>query len=248
MGKSFHAAAPRRTRDRCQQNGAKSGFRHGPRYVLFHGADSANRLVALEFTRDGANCAGLSQRVTSSSRDRDSHLPTRKRPTTFSRLTDTNNMYIHIFVKPQMAPTTLEDALPTLSCACANLRRAARAVTRLYDEELRGSGLKPTQFTLLMALDEAGETTQGKLGEILALDSTTLTRTLRPLVRRGAIRGIKGRDRRQWHFSLTAAGRRTFERARPNWQRAQRRLRESLGQSRWKQLAESLEQVTRAAL
>ena len=165
-----------------------------------------------------------------------------------SRLTDTNNMYIHIFVKPQMAPTTLEDALPTLSCACANLRRAARAVTRLYDEELRGSGLKPTQFTLLMALDEAGETTQGKLGEILALDSTTLTRTLRPLVRRGAIRGIKGRDRRQWHFSLTAAGRRTFERARPNWQRAQRRLRESLGQSRWKQLAESLEQVTRAAL
>ena len=69
MGKSFHAAAPRRTRDRCQQNGAKSGFRHGPRYVLFHGADSANRLVALELTRDGANCAGLSQRVTSSSRD-----------------------------------------------------------------------------------------------------------------------------------------------------------------------------------
>ncbi|HZD40950.1 MAG TPA: hypothetical protein VE131_09530 [Terriglobales bacterium] len=44
--------------------------------------------------------------------------------------------------------------LPVLPCACANLRRAARAVTRLYDQELRGTGLNVTQLTLLQALVE----------------------------------------------------------------------------------------------
>lgn len=78
-----------------------------------------------------------------------------------------------------------------LPCACANLRRAARAVTQLYDQELRGSGLKSTQFTPLEALAEIPGTTQGGLGDLLALDSTTLTRTLRPLIRRGWVRGAR---------------------------------------------------------
>lgn len=138
--------------------------------------------------------------------------------------------------------------LPTLSCACANLRRAARAVTRLYDLELRSTGLKPTQFTLLMALDAAGETTQGKLGEILALDSTTLTRTLGLLLKRGAIRAVQGDDRRERHLRLTAEGRQMFRRARPGWDTAQRRLKESLGKSDWEQLGKMLERVTQAAV
>ena len=40
-----------------------------------------------------------------------------------------------------------------LSCACANLRRAARVITRLYDAALRPSGLSVAQFTLLQALN-----------------------------------------------------------------------------------------------
>jgi DNA-binding MarR family transcriptional regulator len=135
-----------------------------------------------------------------------------------------------------------------LSCACASLRRAARAVTRLYDQELRASGLKSTQFTLLMALRTAGNITQGQLGEILALDSTTLTRTLRILLRQGAIRAVPGQDRRERHLSLTAEGRQRFHRARPDWERAQRRLKSSLGQPEWQQLGEILAQVTQAAL
>ena len=151
-------------------------------------------------------------------------------------------------MKREKKSIATEKISPALPCACANLRRASRAVTRLYDEELRTSGLKPTQFTLLMALDTAGETTQGDLGQILALDSTTLTRTLAPLLRRGSIRAVQGRDRRERHLSLTAEGRQRFNRARPYWERAQRRLKGSLGQSTWEQLGEILAQVTRAAL
>ena len=137
--------------------------------------------------------------------------------------------------------------LPLLPCACANLRRAARAVTRLYDEELRYTALEPTQFTLLMALDLAGEVTQGHLGRILALDSTTLTRTLRLLLARGWVRAAAGSDRRERYLSLTPQGRRKFRRAQPAWERAQQRLEGALGPAQWKSLAATLEEVARAA-
>ena len=78
------------------------------------------------------------------------------------------------------------ESLPALPCACANLRRAARAVTRGYEAALKGTGLTPTQHTLLQALDLLGLSPQGALGELLAIDSTTLTRTLRPLERAGS--------------------------------------------------------------
>src|SRR5213080_2504071 len=80
-----------------------------------------------------------------------------------------------------LAPTP---PVPSLPCACANMRRAARAVTQLYDAALRPSGLRITQFTLLRALARAGgPMTQDALGELLAVDSTTLSRTLRQLER-----------------------------------------------------------------
>src|SRR5580700_11770970 len=77
----------------------------------------------------------------------------------------------------------MQGMLPVLPCACANLRRTARAVTRLYNKELRPTGLELTQFTLLMALNITGETTQGDLGKLLALDTTSLTRMLRFLTK-----------------------------------------------------------------
>src|SRR5437773_6312731 len=90
-----------------------------------------------------------------------------------------------------------------LPCACASLRRAARAVTRAYALELRGTGLNPTQFTLLWALDRMGPSPQGALGELLAIDSATLTRTLAPLARRGWIRAERGADRRERRWQVS---------------------------------------------
>ena len=98
---------------------------------------------------------------------------------------------------PAGAAPELERSLPVLPCARANLRRAARAVTRMYDRELRETGLEPTQYSLLMALNLKGEITQGELGTLLALDTTTLTRMLRPLTHRGWIGERPGKDRRR---------------------------------------------------
>jgi|SRR5579863_3862467 DNA-binding MarR family transcriptional regulator len=124
--------------------------------------------------------------------------------------------------------------LPVLPCACAELRRAARAVTRLYDAALRPSGLRATQFTLLQALTLTGSPLrQGMLGEILALDTTTLSRTLRPLEEAKWIRSVAGADGRERYVELTPLGRRVLERATPAWKAAQRRLEAAMGPREW---------------
>src|SRR5690242_17569382 len=124
----------------------------------------------------------------------------------------------------------------SLGCACADLRRATRAVTQLYDAALRREGLRATQFTLLQVLARAGAVTQGTLADILATDSTTLSRTLAPLESARWIRSFPGGDRRQRLVELTPAGRRVLERATPAWESVQHRLRERLGEAGWRAL------------
>jgi DNA-binding MarR family transcriptional regulator len=134
-----------------------------------------------------------------------------------------------------------------LPCACANLRRAARAATRIYNQELRSIELELTQYTLLMTLDLMGKTTQKALGKLLAMDSTTLTRTLSFLLERKWVSANPGEDRREKLLTLTPAGRRKFQQAQPNWQRAQEKLRVSVGEKTWQQMGQMLTHITTAA-
>lgn len=130
-----------------------------------------------------------------------------------------------------------------LPCVGSSLRRAARAATRLYERELRDSGLRSTQFTLLQALELAGEVTQGQLGSILSIDSTTLTRSLQPLIGEGWVKETRGDDRRERHLALTASGRRKLEDTMPAWRRAQTRLKKALGRN-WEELDADLRRIT----
>ena len=143
--------------------------------------------------------------------------------------------------------TKAQQSFPQLPCACANLRRAARAATRMYNRELRPSELELTQFTLLMALDLTGEITQKRLGKLLAMDSTTLTRTLSLVAKRNWIREKAGDDRRQKLISLTGDGRRKLQQAQPHWERAQKNLRANLGEAPWRQMGQLLDAITAAS-
>lgn len=124
-------------------------------------------------------------------------------------------------------------SLPSLPCLCASFRRAARALTQRYDEAIRPLGLRTTQFTILQALSLTGEITQGKLGEILAVDSTTLTRTLDTMRQFGWISRRRGEDRREWRLRLSASGRNLLNRALPAWKEAQLKMANRLGNKLW---------------
>jgi len=126
--------------------------------------------------------------------------------------------------------------MPVLPCACANLRRAARAVTRLYNQALRPDGIEITQFTLLMALSRSGETSHGELAELLALDSTTLTRVLSVARQRHWVQIRQGQDRRQRFVTLTATGREKLRQSMPRWTRAQEDLQKAVGRDAFSHL------------
>lgn len=106
-------------------------------------------------------------------------------------------------------------------------------VTQFYDSVLRPSGLRTTQFTLLQALNHAPRISQNQLAELLGIDSTTLTRTLAFLQRKGWLHSETGNDRRKIQLSLSPAGQREYRRVFPYWQQAQKRLRQALGEANW---------------
>src|SRR5271165_946032 len=120
-------------------------------------------------------------------------------------------------------------SLPALPCMCASIRRASRLMIQLYEDAMRPLGLRATQFTVLQALSLAGEVTQGQLGQMLGMDSTTLTRTLTIMGREGWITKLRGEDRREWRMRLSKGGEVQFKAALPHWQNAQDELRARLG-------------------
>jgi DNA-binding MarR family transcriptional regulator len=132
-------------------------------------------------------------------------------------------------------------------CLCAALRQASRSVTRIYDAELRGTGLRATQHSLLRLLGRAGEVRQGDLGEVASLDETTLTRSLRPLEKSGWVTIRAGADRREKLVAITDAGKAKIEQTRPAWSRAQERMRRALPGGTWDALFAALPDVTKAA-
>jgi DNA-binding MarR family transcriptional regulator len=144
------------------------------------------------------------------------------------------------------SPST--EALFDLPCACQNLRRATRIVTRIYDKELQNAGLEITQFGLLTALVATGEVNQKRLSEGFVMDSTTLTRTLERMQKRGWISVTQGTDKRERLFSLTAAGKSQIAKAKPHWELAESRLRNELGESGWNDMKEAVSRATKGAI
>src|SRR5215472_11476472 len=92
------------------------------------------------------------------------------------------------------------------ACACGRLRRAARALTQLYDDAMAPSGLRVTQFSLLRTLGRSGSMRISELAAAQLLDRTALSRNLDPLVERGLLKVTPGNDARTREVVLTRAG------------------------------------------
>lgn len=132
-------------------------------------------------------------------------------------------------------------------CLCHALRKASRAVSRVYDDEMRSVGLRTTQFSLLVYLSRIGEVRQGDLGELMLLEDTTVTRNVRPLLNSGWVTIRPGIDRREKLVAITDAGRSKLVEAQPAWTRAQNRLKSVLPEGQWHNLLNVLPDVAQAA-
>lgn len=125
-------------------------------------------------------------------------------------------------------------------CTCANLRKATRVITQAFDAALQPAGLKATQFTVLATLARQGDGPLTLLADALVMDRTTLTRNLKPLVRKGLVRIDHEEDQRVRKVVLTDAGRTQFEAALARWKQTQARIQQQLGQDRWSGLLDDL--------
>ncbi len=139
--------------------------------------------------------------------------------------------------------TDLDASGATAKCVCFTLRKSARTAGKLYDEALKPSGLKNTQFSLLGALNILGEITVGRLADEMAMDRTTLTRNLQVMVRDGFVENVAADDARRRVVRLTKAGQSKLAEALPLWRRVQSQVLTSLGDERWRRLSDDLSAV-----
>lgn len=138
-------------------------------------------------------------------------------------------------------PNTDQLAEIEATCTCSNVRKAARAVTQLFDEMLQPTGLRSTQFTLLVAVARLREAPITQLSRVLVMDRTTLARNLKPLESLGFLTVEAGTDRRRHLVRLTERGYQALARALPYWKQAQHQVITHLGQEQWHTLQASLQ-------
>ena len=114
-------------------------------------------------------------------------------------------------------------------CACSSLRRASRALTRLYDEALASAGLTTTQFAILRTLERLGPSSVTAIAQATGHERSAMTRNLGPLARAALVEVAAANDPRRRAVTLTAAGTATIRRAKPGWEAAQARVEAELG-------------------
>jgi DNA-binding MarR family transcriptional regulator len=150
-------------------------------------------------------------------------------------------------MKGQNIDTILDQGMSVDSCTCGELRKAARAVTLLYDNAFKASGLQSTQLHVLDVVYKSDSIRISHLATELGLDRTTLTRNLSVLEREGFIKISPGKDNRTRIVTITHKGRTAISKAIPLWNEVQRKVRQRMGEPLWNELMDNLSQFVKVA-
>ena len=151
----------------------------------------------------------------------------------------TSEVHIHTMSEPL-------DMSAIENCVCFNLRSVTRIVTKFFDAEMRSHGIRPTQGTILLALNAQKNWSMADLSDCLGMDRTTLLRNLRPLQRDGFAQAAGGGRGERVELSITAKGRKKIEESLPAWRAAQSTAVKTLGERRWSAILSDLETVALA--
>jgi DNA-binding MarR family transcriptional regulator len=126
---------------------------------------------------------------------------------------------------------------------CTALRMATRSVARLYDHALASAGLRVTGYSILSRLAAAGPLSVSELAGRLAMERTTCTREVAPLVSSGLVEVTTGSDRRRRLLRLTGAGQRRLAEGRPAWEQMQQAVAGEFGDEDLRDLLTRLDRL-----
>ncbi len=133
-------------------------------------------------------------------------------------------------------------------CNCSALRKASRRLSQVYDAALAPSGLRSTQFAILVEIGRrpSAPPTINELAEALVMDPSTIGQNLRPLERdRLVALQQDATDRRRRCVTLTPEGRSRVAAARPLWREAQARFEGKFGEREAAELRSQLNGIAR---
>ncbi|MFJ7969884.1 MarR family winged helix-turn-helix transcriptional regulator [Psychrobacillus sp. NPDC096389] len=126
-------------------------------------------------------------------------------------------------------------------CACANLRKVARIVTQSYEKQMQPTGLKVTQYYMLVNIVRHKQISISKLGDIMLLDQTTVTRNVNILKESGYVNITRDKnDSRTKSISITDIGLGKLEEATPIWLQIQEKVENGMGKEQYNNLLETL--------
>jgi len=135
-----------------------------------------------------------------------------------------------------------------IPCTCSKLRQLTRKVTNLYDRYLAPHEVSVGQYSLLVKIGRAGVIGFIPLAELMGMDRSTLSRTLKPLMQAGWIEAGEQdtlQDKRSFTVQLTEPGKKKCEQCRPDWLRAQRHIDGLLGKEQHQLLFTVLDQANK---
>ncbi|HEX9318165.1 MAG TPA: MarR family winged helix-turn-helix transcriptional regulator [Nitrososphaeraceae archaeon] len=141
----------------------------------------------------------------------------------------------------------MKQGMSAEACTCGELRKAARAITLLYDNAFKSSGLLSTQLGVLDAICNADSIKISDFAEKQGMDRTTLTRNLAVLERQGFIKISSGKDQRTRIVTTTQKGRNAVANAIPLWNDVQRTVKQQMGENSWRELMQNLSHFVRVA-
>ena len=163
-------------------------------------------------------------------------------------------LYLCVYTSQVFKVPVMPDILANLDltgtgyCASFNFRRTSRMVTRMYDTAMQDSGVRSTQFAILVGIAKLQPVAMGTLAKVLILDKSTLTRSLQLLRKEGMIEISKRAAMRQRFLKLTHSGEKTLQRSLPLWRAVHARFVAAVGDDYWLKLRNELETIAKSSI
>lgn len=128
-------------------------------------------------------------------------------------------------------------------CYCITLRRAAQAISDLYDAHMAAIGITVNQYSLLSKLGHYPNCSVSELAEYARLERTTVVRALKPLTAKGLIKDLSDEGERKRNLCLTVEGEEIVKKGKVIWHQEQEEIERRLGKDGVEQLQELLEKL-----
>lgn len=115
------------------------------------------------------------------------------------------------------------------NCLAARVRLLGRAMTGVYDRALARHGVSIAQVNLLAALGKLGPCSPARVGEVVQLERSTVSRNVGLLVKQGWVDPVSSDAKGVREIALTPSGLAKLEAVLPDWRRAQEEAAKLLG-------------------